>query len=221
MNRIKILIWDFDGTLYKLTPAITADLRRAQYQVIAGHIGWTPDFAEKKFNELYRVRYDSSAQTVAVLSHLPVEQVGLEIETLHNRLDFIKRDERLVRMFGELKGYVHFLFTNGSRTKVLPALEKLGLSEQMFAGMVCVDTVGTVKPDPAGFNWIMAKTGLPAPEHCMIGDREEVDIIPAKKLGMKTIRVWSVSSPNADGSAETVYEVPDMLDRIARSVKLT
>ena len=58
----------------------------------------------------------------------------------------------------------------------------------------------------------MKKTGLPAAAHIMIGDREAVDLAPAKMLGMKTCLVWSDSaSLVADVTLKTVYEVATIL----------
>ena len=58
----------------------------------------------------------------------------------------------------------------------------------------------------------MDTTGLPPEAHVMIGDRELVDLKPAKTLGIKTCLVWSdVPSDVADVTLSTVYDVPSML----------
>jgi len=78
--------------------------------------------------------------------------------------------------------------------------------------MVTSETVGTTKPHEAGFRYILAKTKLPPAQHLMIGDREAVDIVPAKKLGMKTCLVWSqVQSQIADITLPTVYDLGKVL----------
>ena len=58
----------------------------------------------------------------------------------------------------------------------------------------------------------MKKTGLPPEAHLMIGDRELVDLAPAKNLGMHTCLVWSdKKSTIADATLLTVYDVAAML----------
>lgn len=44
-----------------------------------------------------------------------------------------------------------------------------------------------MKPDVRIFEYALAKAGCSAKEACMIGDRLDNDILPAKSLGMKTI----------------------------------
>ena len=78
--------------------------------------------------------------------------------------------------------------------------------------MVTAETVGTVKPHPEGFRYILGKTGLPPEQHLMIGDREAVDLVPAKQLGMHTCLVWSEKkSAVADITLATVYDVVRLL----------
>ena len=75
-----------------------------------------------------------------------------------------------------------------------------------------IDDFGTVKPDPVIFKKIEEYTGLPANQHLMIGDRVEVDLVPAKKLGMKTCLVWSQSDdPSVDVSIGKVYDIVKVL----------
>jgi FMN phosphatase YigB (HAD superfamily) len=58
----------------------------------------------------------------------------------------------------------------------------------------------------------MEKTGLPPVAHLMIGDRERVDLVPAKKLGMKTCLVWAAEpSMVADITLPTVYDLSQVL----------
>jgi FMN phosphatase YigB (HAD superfamily) len=46
----------------------------------------------------------------------------------------------------------------------------------------------------------------------MIGDREKVDILPAKALGIRTCMVWAIKpSMVADITIPTVYELSQVL----------
>ncbi|KKW01536.1 MAG: HAD superfamily (Subfamily IA) hydrolase, TIGR02253 [Parcubacteria group bacterium GW2011_GWA1_49_11] len=83
---------------------------------------------------------------------------------------------------------------------------------ETFEEMVTAETVGITKPHPEGFRYILRKTGLPAEQHLMIGDREGVDLVPAKALGMKTCLVWAKNSSSiANVSLPTVYGVANLV----------
>lgn len=45
------------------------------------------------------------------------------------------------------------------------------------------------KPDPRYFEQVLARAGAPASESCMVGDRLDKDVFPARAVGMQTIRV--------------------------------
>ena len=65
-------------------------------------------------------------------------------------------------------------------------LEKWGLLK--YIDIVAASTeLGVAKPDRAIFDKALEMAGCKAQEAVMIGDRLDNDIIPAKKLGMKTI----------------------------------
>ncbi|MFC1711308.1 HAD family hydrolase [Patescibacteria group bacterium] len=68
---------------------------------------------------------------------------------------------------------------------------------------------GRVKPDPYAFKLILNYTKLKPENHLFIGDSDKKEMIPAKKLGMKTCLVWGKSKV-ADISLKTVYEVESL-----------
>ena len=109
-----------------------------------------------------------------------------------------------------LQGFQHVIVTNTSRKGTIRTLEILGLSDKMFQGVITADDVARSKPDLEPYLEALKMTGSPANRHVSIGDREKVDILPAKKLGMKTILVWGASKV-ADVSLPTVYDVPRVL----------
>ena len=196
---IKVIIWDFDGTFYKLIPALKNDVREAEYRVIVDHAGWSKEKVVEKFNEIYKKQFKSATQVVAKLSHLSVVQSAIEMEAYYDRTKYLKRDERLIQMLMNLSSYTHFLFVNGIKKKIIPALHALGVPEELFAEIVTAELVGDTKPSLKGFQYILDKTQQPVETHLMIGDRIDVDLIPAKKLGMKTCLVWSTEKhPAAD-----------------------
>lgn len=67
---------------------------------------------------------------------------------------------------------------------------------------------GIAKPDPQIFLLALERAGC-SPEECvMVGDRLDNDILPAQKLGMKT--VWVRQGSFAGGDPEKLGIVPDL-----------
>jgi len=212
-SDVKVLVWDFDGTLYRAVPAFHQVILDAAYKVVAKHTGWSLAHATEEFHKVYKVTTPSSTETAAKLSGIPLKQAAIECELAkEDRAKFISRDEKLIDMFRRLSGFTHFILANGIREKVLPALDILGVPRSTFVDVVTSEVVGVTKPQPDGFLYIMKESGLPASAHMMIGDRETVDLVPAKKLGMRTCYVWSEEkSLVADVTIPTVYEILDVL----------
>ena len=82
-------------------------------------------------------------------------------------------------------------------------------------------SIGIKKPDQRFFETILANAGTKASESVMIGDRLDNDIIPAKRIGMKTIWVrwgrYSIMEPRTPDELPdaTVTDVRDVLDAVA------
>ena len=53
--------------------------------------------------------------------------------------------------------------------------------------MIASAEAGISKPDPRIFTLALERAECPAEEAVMIGDRLDNDIVPAKRLGMKTV----------------------------------
>ena len=60
---------------------------------------------------------------------------------------------------------------------------------QLFSLVLSSEEEGVEKPNEEIFLRALRRAGCEPPEACMIGDRPDNDIAPAKRLGMRTIRV--------------------------------
>lgn len=109
-----------------------------------------------------------------------------------------------------LEAFTHIIVTNTSRKGTVRTLELLGLPLRIFRGIITADDVSYSKPDLEPYVKALEMTACPPHQHVSIGDREKVDIFPAKKLGMRTILVWGASDV-ADVCIPTVYDVPNVL----------
>ncbi len=212
LSGITVLIWDFDGTLYKPNPALFAAVREAEYRVITTHNGWTKEQAIEVFEKLHKKVYPSATETVGRIVGIPTQDAAVEMENYFDRRDFITRDERLIQLFKKLSSYRHIILANGVIARHKETLKVLGILAETFELFVTSEVVGKTKPHPEGFQYILNYTKLPPAVHLMIGDRELVDLAPARALGMKTCLVWSdIQSANADATLSTVYDISDEL----------
>lgn len=190
-SGIKILIWDFDGTLFKPNEGFFSAVREAEFKVLMNHKDWTRKKAEEEFKKVYKIIYPSATQTIGVLAGITTAQAALEMEELFDRRNYVSRDEKLIALFSKLKNYRHIMFGNGIMAKHKETLPVLGIAPETFELYVTSEVVGKTKPSPDGFQYILDYTKLPADEHLMIGDRDLVDLAPAQTLGMHTCLVWN------------------------------
>lgn len=205
---VRILIWDFDGTLFAPIEGLMRDIIESDYRVVMEHNGWDREKTVAEFGKIYKVVTPSSTETAAILAHIPVAQAALECEEYKDRTKYLSHDGKLITLFQHLGGYKQYMLANGMKKKIVESLRVLGLAPETFTEIVTSETVGVNKPHPDGFQYIIKQTGLPADAHMMIGDREAVDIAPAKALGMHTCLVWNdEKSTVADISLPTVYDV--------------
>ena len=211
-QNIRVLIWDIDGTLYKPNPLMWQEIFEASYKTIMVHTGWSRTKSISKFESIYPNVTTSQTSAVSQITGLPVPQVAVESELYKDRKKFLKRDPQLIRLFQKLSKYQHFILANGIIAKTLETIEVLGLEPKIFKTIVTSEIVGVNKPDPLGFKYILKSTKLSPEKHLMIGDREKVDLEPAKKLGMKTCLVWTkTKSQVADITLPILYELADIL----------
>lgn len=79
---------------------------------------------------------------------------------------------------------------------------------------------GVAKPDPKIFEIALERSGCKAKNAMMIGDRIDNDIVPAKKMGMKTIWIrqgfgglWNIKVDEKcpDFTVYNLYEIVELL----------
>lgn len=201
--EIKVLLWDLDGTLYQDDPKLKSKIRRNIFRVLVRNKGWSLQKAKREFLQKYQ-EIGSATKTLEVL--------GLEgtktFEKIFEQVAwerFLKNNKKLQQVFKKLK-YRHWLISNSLKKFVDLKLKLLGLEPSFFEEVIGLYNLGIFKPDPAVFKMVLGKTYLPARYHLSIGDKEATDIIPAKKIGMKTCLVWG-KSKIADISLPQVYDV--------------
>jgi HAD superfamily hydrolase (TIGR01509 family) len=90
--------------------------------------------------------------------------------------------------------------------------EDLGVADDIDAIVSSVD-VGFRKPHPAMFEAAMAAAGASPAACAMVGNSESKDVLPARQLGIRTIRV-AIEEPKPTGSRAEAVTVS--LEEVAR-----
>lgn len=85
------------------------------------------------------------------------------------------------------------------------------------------ESFALTKPDPRYFEQVLALANADPKNSLMVGDRIDKDVIPAKMLGMKTVRIRTglhrnqeprIPGETPDASVARLSDLPDALDRI-------
>ena len=85
------------------------------------------------------------------------------------------------------------------------------------------DEVRRAKPDPALYRVALERAGCPPGEAVMVGDRIDNDVVPAKAVGMRTVRLrcsaYRIQEPRsdaerADAEVSRLDEVPPAVRRL-------
>ncbi len=98
------------------------------------------------------------------------------------------------------------LFTNFRPVLIDKLLRQLEMPRHYFTNTLSGDDVVERKPALDGFKLMIEKSSLPPSQLLYVGDRIDVDIKPAKSLGMRTCLVYG-DSTEADYSCKTFGEL--------------
>jgi len=208
LKEIKVLVWDLDGTLYDEIPVIKKEIRSNVVKAISKVQLISLKQAEKLFAKTYK-ELNSSTKTMMKYG---VDKKWILSGEWYNKaqLKYIKKDLRLKMMFDNLKNLIHIINTNGSILPTKKKLKKLGLPLDIFEKIYSnADMFGILKPDLLPFKKVIKYTKLLPENHLFIGDRDKTDLVPAKKIGMRTCLVWG-QSKMADISLPRVYDVVEL-----------
>lgn len=205
--------FDLDGTLYNSTPEINDRVRNKIAEYIL-----------KKMPELQNIpgaRHYFERRYINLKSgSMVLEEAGYKDSlNLMNRcladaniLDLMAPNLKLCNILNEMSSrYKLYLITSGFKNESVGKLNRIGIDTKIFSYELYGDDPGhDSKSDGKIFKEIISETNLPAEKHVYVGDRLKQDILPPKKIGMKTIAVWS-EIPEADISIKNINEIGDLL----------
>ncbi|GIM96670.1 hypothetical protein Ato02nite_084630 [Paractinoplanes toevensis] len=80
------------------------------------------------------------------------------------------------------------VLTNGSREQQHQKLTRTGLAGRV-GPMFTVEDVGAAKPDQAAFLAACARLDLPPSSVLSVGDRHDLDVLPARAAGLRAVHL--------------------------------
>jgi FMN phosphatase YigB (HAD superfamily) len=205
-------IWfDLAGTLYKETVMFNEahdQLRFDAYATVTGQ--GDPVKAKAEFLKAYK-RHGSNSAVFASLG----KPSNFWMQAMDS-LDFgaiISPDPEVTETLRRLKEFQPIsIYTNFKRSKIFEVLELLEIPAEWFSNILSGDDVTRRKPALDGFYEIIRISGLPAEKILYVGDRVDVDIVPAKSLGIHTCLVYGTSD-QADYCINSMREILNLSSR--------
>lgn len=209
IKTCKSLFFDLDGTLYPSTAEMNAWIQQTIYAVGAGLM----EIGVEQFIKIYQVKLTqlkSNTETLIALG-LPGKKI---FENMWEQIpleEFVQPDPELAILLNDLANkYRLGILSNGTSGAIKKKLGIMGLQEVNFELIYASYDHGVSKPDHEPFLQVCAMMSLKPEEIAYVGDRTEVDIKPARAVGMKTVMVWG-QEPLADWSIPTIKSLSELL----------
>lgn len=219
MNKIKNVLFDFDGTLMDTNDVIiqswqytfrTIEGREEDEKVLLATFGEPLEFTINKFFGVDGAKMDEY----------------VEIYRSYQREHFaddIKLFPGIMEMLEQLKseGYTLALVTSRLRSTTMQGIEKFGIG-RFFDIIITADDCTKHKPDPQPINITLEKLGALPEESVMLGDTV-MDIGCARNAGVRSVLVgWSMALAEEEAAAKAapdyIIESPSSLSALLKSM---
>jgi putative hydrolase of the HAD superfamily len=222
---IKNIFFDIDDTLFPTTEFAHLARRNAIRAMITMGVdsgeeelfSLLMDIVEEKGSN-YNHHFDELCRKLKIKS--PARFIAAAVLAYHNTKTSIQPYPDVPKTLLKLRelGYSLYIATNGKTIKQWDKLLRLRIA-LYFEDVFVSDEIGAEK-SPEFFNKVI-KTLNTKPEYCiMLGDREDADILPAKSIGIKTIRRKNdkdTSSSSADFEIKEISEIIGILQSLKKS----
>lgn len=215
---IKLLIFDWDGTLFDSINTICSCM------LLAGKLAGANEKTAAQVQNIIGLGLDEAVEVV--WSEAPLSMRNAIVA--HYKTEFMKGAhippepyEGVLSVLNRLKvaGYVLAVATGKSRRGLDRALETTA-TEGYFSATRCADETVS-KPDPLMLNQLLAELNIQAEEALMIGDTE-YDLAMATNAGMRSIGVsygaHEVHRLLAHNPIKVIDHFPELLDILQESI---
>lgn len=219
---IKNIFFDIDDTLFPTSEFVELARKKALEAMIEQGV-------EEKYERLharlmkiigtkgsnYHNLFDELCREMKVKR--PSRFVAAAVAAYHNAKSSISPYPEVPRVLLMLRenGYRLYVASNGDAVKQWDKLIRMGI-EMYFDDVFVSGEMGERKS--AHFFARAVREAGAKPEECMmIGNREDADIVPAKKAGLKSVRVrrgsYSKGKTIADFDVKSLREIESILER--------
>jgi putative hydrolase of the HAD superfamily len=193
---IKGVLFDLDDTLYDSSSFADRARKEAIKMMIDSGLNATE---EEAYNILQRIISQKGSNysrhfddlVKAIMGHYEPKIITMGIITYHNvKFALLRPYPDTIKTLIELKkmGLKLGVITDGITIKQWEKLIRLGIVD-FFDTVITSEEFGLGKPNVEFFEYGLKKMKLNAVETAYIGDRIDKDVVPAKKVGMHTIRI--------------------------------
>jgi len=211
MVRTRCILFDLDGTLYN-SPGYFEKVEENIAKFVSEEISASYEDARL----LLQDRRKKLGTLTRSLESLGVDRVKF-FESMAARIEpseYIAEDPMVRSTIAKLRryGFRIGLVSNSGRPLVDKVLKALKLDQSTFDAIV---TSSDARPKPSPEPFLMALGLLSCGRHSAIyvGDRDEAELHPAKKLGIRTILLDPSGKSSANWADEVVSnlsEIPDV-----------
>jgi len=188
-NKIKIIGFDLDQTLYPKSPEIDESIQSYIYKKISEHKDCCIKEAKKLFKGLYKDGRGLSGRKTLIKLEIPnaenIVQEALENADIDS---FLKPDEEVINLLKTLKkSFVLDIITGSNKKIAEKKIKKLNIQD-LFDHVITSETASKSSSE-AYDHWMNIHTRYTPEEFLYIGDRVSTDHDVPNKMGIQTVLV--------------------------------
>ncbi len=188
-SQIELVVWDLDGTLYPPSQQLQAQIDAAVFPIVAKHLQVTETAAQEQYLNLRR-ELKSSTKSLFQLG-LDGRKVHTDIWDTINLEKYVLPNPQLVEALRQSK-LRHRVLTNSNRLdQAEKKLRLIGFDPADFEAIHTSVVLGIEKPDPRAFHAVQFEAELEPGSILMVGDRIDVDVLPAQAVDWRGCLVRS------------------------------
>lgn len=221
--RKKLILFDLDGTLYRL-PGGSYSRSPLRHRVRHRAILFLASRLQRTYRDASRLLREIEKEFGEHIS------IGFEKVYDFNRYEYfnwvwdvslrgiIKKDPTLRPMLKNLqKHYATVLATDAPQVWIEKVLRQLNIAD-LFSHAVNSGEGDQRKGSPRKFAAVARHYGYTPNQCIVVGDQEKSDILPAKKLGMLTVRIRHSKkiSSAADAIIPSIHSLPKILKMLEK-----
>jgi len=210
-SEIVSLGFDLDNTLYKQDEEINRKIQDYICRRVSGELGRPFEETREIFDRHYAE--SRSASTSLLKMGLESDHGKKIIQESLEKADIasiLSEDSCLVLMLNQFSRlYSLFMITTSTQNDALKKLSALGIDPDLFSPSLYAGSP-YLREDGSAFRYVAGIHGVSFSKMMFVGDREKTDILPAKKLGIKTAIVNS-ESEESDYQLTNIYELETIL----------